>query len=104
MNFEVRLRQGIRYCGYTGGTLNDWLVEQFIQGINNKAIAKKLLEKERTMSLNEAVEIANAVLLIEAGSNGATARASASASASCVSHSEGPIKGTLAPVTTVNFF
>ena len=43
MKFEVRLRQGVRYCGYTGGPLNDWLVEQFIQGINNKAIAKKLL-------------------------------------------------------------
>ena len=102
MNFEVRLRHGVRYCGYTGATLNDCLVEQFIQGINNKAIAKKLLEKEGTMSLNEAVEIANAVLLIEAGSNGATA--SASASASGVSHSEGPIKGTLARVTTVKCF
>ena len=100
MNFEVRLRHGVRYCGYTGATLNDCLVEQFIQGINNKAIAKKLLEKEGTMSLNEAVEIANAVLLIEAGSNGATA----SASASGVSHSEGPIKGTLARVTTVKCF
>ena len=44
------------------------------------------------MSLNEAVEIANAVLLIEVGNNGATA----SASASGVSHSEGLIKGTLA--------
>ena len=91
MKFEVRLRQGVRYCGYTGGTLNDCLVEQFIQGINNKAIAKKLLEKEGTTSLNEAVEIANAVLLIEAGSNGATASASASGSVSGVSHSEGPI-------------
>ena len=62
MNFEVRLRQGVPYCGYTAGPLNDWLVEQFIQGINKKAIAKKRLEKEGTTSLNEAVEIANAVL------------------------------------------
>ena len=100
MKFEVRLRRSVRYCGYTGGTLNDCLVEQFIQGINNKAIAKKLLEKEGTTSLNEAVEIANAVLLIEAGSNAATAIASASD----VSHSEGPIKGTLARVTTVKCF
>ena len=104
MKFEVRLRQGVRYCGYTGGTLNDCLVEQFIQGINNKAIAKKLLEKEGTTSLNEAVEIANAVLLIEAGSNGATASASASGSVSGVSHSEGPKKGTFARVTTVKCF
>ena len=100
MKFEARLRQGVRYCGYTGATLNDCLVEQFIQGINNKAITKKLLEKEGTMSLNEAVDIANTVLLIEAGSNGATA----SASASGVSHSEGTIKGTLARVTTVRCF
>lgn len=71
MKFEARLRQGVRYCGYTGATLNDCLVEQFIQGINNKAITKKLLEKEGTMSLNEAVDIANTVLLIEVGSNGA---------------------------------
>ena len=63
-------------------------------------IAKKLLEKEGTMSLNEAVEITNAVLMIEAGSNDATA----SASVSGVSHSEGPIKGTLARVTAVNCF
>ena len=77
MKFEARLRHGVRNCGYTGATLNDCLVEQFIQGINNKAIAKKLLEKEGTMSQNEAVEIANSVLLIEAGSNGATASASA---------------------------
>ena len=104
MKFEVRLRQGIRYCRYTAGPLNDWLVEQFIQGINNKAIAKKLLENERTMSLNEAVHIANAVLLIEAGSNGATASASASGSVSGVSHSEGPIKRTLGRVTTVKCF
>ena len=87
MKFEVRLR-------------HDCLVEQFIQGINNKSIAKKLLEKEGTMSLNEAVEIANGVLLIEAGSNGSTA----SASASGVSHSEGPIKETLARVTTGKCF
>ena len=45
------------------------------------------------MSLNEAVEIANTVLLIKAGSNSATASASAIASASNLSHSEGPIKG-----------
>ena len=77
MKFEARLRHGVRNCGYTGATLNDCLVEQFIQGINNKAIAKKLLEKEGTMSLNEAVEIANTVLLIEVGSNGATTSASA---------------------------
>jgi len=80
------------------------LVEQFIQGLNNKAIAKKLLEKEGTMSLNEAVEIANTVLFIKAGSNSATASASAIASASGVSHSEGPIKETLARVTTVKCF
>ena len=67
---------------------------------SRKAIAKKLLEKEGTRSLNEAVEIANAVLLIEAGSNGATA----SASASGVSHSEGTTNGTLARVTTVKCF
>ena len=85
MKFKVR--HGVRYCGYAEATLNDC----------NKAIAKKRLEKEGTMALNEAVEIANAVFLIEAGSNGATA----SASASGVSHSEGPIKGTLARVTTV---
>ena len=83
MKFEAGLRHGVRYCGYTGATLNDCLVEQFIQGITNKAIAKKLFEKEGTTSLNEDVEIANTVLLIEAGSNGATA----SASASGVSHS-----------------
>lgn len=52
------------------------------------------------MSLNKTVEIANAILLIEAGSNGATA----SASVSGVSHSDGPIKETLARVTTVNCF
>ena len=80
MKFEVRLRQGVRYCGYPGWTLNDCLVEQFIQGINNKAIAKKLSEKEGTMSLDEAFEIANTVLLIKAGSNSATACASAIAS------------------------
>ena len=56
------------------------------------------------MSLNEAVEIANTVLLIKAGSNSATASASAIASASGVSHSEGPIKETLARVTTVKCF
>ena len=56
------------------------------------------------MSLNEAVKIANAVLLIEGGSNGATAGAIAGASASGVSHSQGPIKRTLARVTTVKFF
>ena len=56
------------------------------------------------MSLNEAVEIANTVLLIKAGSNSATASASAIASASGVSHSEGPIKETLARVTTVKWF
>ena len=58
------------------------------------------------MSLNEAVEIANTVLLIKAGSNSATASACASAiaSASGVSHSEGPIKETLARVTTVKCF
>ena len=104
MKFEVRLRQGVRYCGYTGGPLNDGLVEQFIQGINNKAIAKKLLKKKGTMSLNQTVEIANAVLLIEGGSNGATAGAIAGASASGVSHSQGPIKRTLARVTTVKLF
>ena len=65
MKFEAWLRHGVRYCGYTGATLNDCLVEQFIQGIKNKAIAKKLLG---TMSLNEAVEITNTFLLIEAGS------------------------------------
>ena len=80
------------------------LVGRAVHSRNNKAIAKKLLEKKGTMSLNEAVEIANAVLLIEGGSNGATAGASASASASGVSHSQGPIKRTLARVTTVKFF
>ena len=100
MKFEVRLRHGVHYCGYTGATLNDCLVKQFIQGINNKSVAKKLLEKEGTISLNEAVEIANAVLLIEVGSNGSTA----SASASGVSHSEGLIKETLARVTTGKCF
>ena len=102
MKFEVRPRHGVRYCGCTGATLNDCVVEQFIQEINNKAIAKKLLEEEGTMSLNEVVEIANAVLLIKAGSDGATA--SASASTSGVSHSEGPMKGTLARVTAVKCF
>ena len=29
--FEARLRHDVRYCGYTGSTLNDCLVEQFIQ-------------------------------------------------------------------------
>ena len=32
MKFEARVRHGVRYCGYTGSTLNDCLVEQFIQG------------------------------------------------------------------------
>ena len=52
------------------------------------------------MSLKEAVEIANTVLMIEAGSNGATA----SATANGVSHSEGTIKGPLARVTTAECF
>ena len=59
-----------------------WLSSSFKESITR--------QKEGTMSLNEAVEIANAVLLIEVGNNGA------SASASGVSHSEGLIKGTLA--------
>ena len=100
MKFEARLRHGVRYCGYTGTTLNDCLVEQFIQGINNKVIAKKLFEKEGTTPLNEAAEIANTVLLIEAGSYNATA----SASASGISYNEGKIEGTLARVTTVKCF
>ena len=87
-----------------GPSTTGWSSSSSVQGINNKAIAKKLLEKEGTMSLNEAVEIANTALLIEGGSNGATAGASASASASGVSHSQGLIKGTLARVTTVKFF
>ena len=50
------------------------------------------------MSLNKAVEIANKVFLIEAGSNGVTA------SASAISHIEGTIKGTLARATTAKCF
>ena len=44
MKFEVKLRHGFRYCGHTGATLNDVLVEQLIQGVNNKAIAKNRVE------------------------------------------------------------
>ena len=53
MKFEAMLRHSVRYCGYTGATLNDCLVEQFIQEIKSKAIAKNLLEKEGKISLNE---------------------------------------------------
>lgn len=71
-SFSVRLRNGIRHCGFTGAAIDENLVEQFILGIKDKAIAKKLLEKEGSLTMNEAIKLAETIKLIEAGSSGSS--------------------------------
>ena len=44
LKFEARLRHGVRYCGYTGSTLNDCLVEEFILRKNFWKILLGLLQ------------------------------------------------------------
>ena len=65
-SFVVRLRNAVRYCGFTGTVLAENLVEQFIMGKNHTVIARKPLEKEGKVKLADAVKLANTVLLLEA--------------------------------------
>ncbi|XP_048584822.1 uncharacterized protein K02A2.6-like [Nematostella vectensis] len=67
-DFEVRLRNAVRYCEFTGEILNENLVEQFISGINHPGIERKLLQKGSSLKLSEAVQEASAFLLLDAKS------------------------------------
>ncbi|XP_032233347.1 uncharacterized protein LOC116615651 [Nematostella vectensis] len=68
--FEVRLRNAIRHCGFTGETLNENLVEQFISGINYSGIERKLLQKGNDLTLAQAIQLANTFLLFEDSARG----------------------------------
>lgn len=75
-SFEVKLRNGVRYCGFTGSALEENLIEQFIQGINQKEISRKILEREDIRTLQEAIDVAETVQLLAGGSSGVASKES----------------------------